>query len=314
MWTGGQKLTLTESPTRPVLRYHGGKWKLAPWILQHLPPHRVYVEPYGGAASILLRKPRAYGEVYNEIDGDVVNLFRVLRDEASAAELKRRLELTPFAREEFESSYQPANDNIDQARLLVVRAFMGFGSNGHCIRRKTGFRANSNRSGTVPAHDWANYPDALKGITERIRGVVIENRDAIEVMLQHDGADTLHYVDPPYVHSTRAMKNPYDLAYGGYAKEMNDGEHEHLLSVLMELRGMVVLSGYPSPLYDETLAAWHRVETAAHADGARPRQEVLWLNAQAADALEASREQPSLFASHERGIAGDNDTESKDGK
>lgn len=94
-------------PTRPVLRYHGGKWKLAPWVIQHFPPHQVYVEPFGGAASVLMQKPRVEAEIYNDLDDDVVNIFRILRDPAMAAELRRRLELTPFARTELRDSYAP---------------------------------------------------------------------------------------------------------------------------------------------------------------------------------------------------------------
>src|SRR5574337_272680 len=93
-------------PKRPLLRYHGGKWKLAPWILRHLPPHRVYVEPFGGGASVLLQKPRSYAEVYNDLDGEVVNLFIMARERGE--ELAQAIELTPFAREEFELSYRPA--------------------------------------------------------------------------------------------------------------------------------------------------------------------------------------------------------------
>jgi DNA adenine methylase len=94
---------------RPVLRAHGGKWRIAPWILGHLPAHRIYVEPYGGGASVLLRKERSYAEIYNDLDGEIVNFFRVLRDPEQAGRLLELLELTPFAREEFELSYQPAS-------------------------------------------------------------------------------------------------------------------------------------------------------------------------------------------------------------
>ena len=144
------------APLRPALRYHGGKWRLAPWIIAHFPPHRVYVEPFGGAASVLLRKPRSYAEVYNELSGDVVNLFRVLRDAALSARLLEQIALTPYARDEFESTYEDRADPVDRARALIVRSMMSFGSNGHNARVKTGFRADSNRSGTTPAHDWAH--------------------------------------------------------------------------------------------------------------------------------------------------------------
>lgn len=255
--------------TRPVLRWHGGKYILAPWIVSHLPPHRVYVEPFGGAASVLMRKPRAYAEVYNDLDGDVVNLFQVLRSEF-ASELVKAVRLTPFARDEFKCAYEHCAEPVERARRLIIRSFMGFGSNGHT--KKTGFRSNSNRSGTTPARDWANYPDAMAAMIERLSGVVIENRDALEVMRAHDGPETLHYVDPPYLPETRN-------AGGDYAHEMTVEDHERLLDGIRSLSGIVVLSGYPSGLYDSALSEWRRIERRALADGARERTEVLWINA-----------------------------------
>jgi len=266
------------SVTRPVLRWHGGKWKLAPWIISYFPPHRVYVEPFGGAASVLLRKPRTYGEVYNDLDGDVVNLFRVLRDPAAAERLIEQLRVTPFARDEFKLAYEISEDPVEAARRLVILSYMGFGSNGHNRATKTGFRANSNRSGTTPAHDWANFPTRLPPIVERLRGVVIENRDAMKVMAQHDSDETLHYVDPPYVWETRSQAMHRD---GCYAHEMTEADHARLLEFLPTLEGAVILSGYPHATYDTALEGWHRVETHAHADGALDRVEVLWLNAKA---------------------------------
>lgn len=256
-----------KSVTRPILRWHGGKWKLADWIIANLPPHRVYVEPFGGAASVLLKKPRSYAEVYNDLDGEVVNLFRVVRDHGE--ELRRALELTPFARDEFAESYRKAKDPLEQARRTVARAFMGFGSNAH--NKATGFRANSNRSGTTPARDWRNYPDALGAIIDRLQGVVIENRDAIDVVQAHDGDETVHYVDPPYVSATRGKG-------GDYRHEMTDADHEQLALALHALRGAVVLSGYRSALYDDLYSNWRRIERHAHADGARSRIECLWLS------------------------------------
>lgn len=262
-------------PTRPVLRWHGGKWLLAPWIIAHFPEHRAYVEPFGGAASVLIRKPRSYAEVYNDLDGAVVNLFRVLRS-GHAGDLVESLRLTPFARTEFVQAYEPASDPVERARRLIIRSFMGFGSNGH--NRSTGFRANSSRSGTAPAHDWANYPDCLTQVVERLRGVAIESKDAKAVMAQHDAPTALHYVDPPYMFEARA-----DLSKD-YAHELTDADHAELLTFLRGLRGMVVLSGYPCALYDEVLADWTRVDRAALADGAKPRIEVLWINPAAASA------------------------------
>lgn len=285
-----------DTPTRPALRWHGGKWKLAPWIIGHFPPHRIYVEPFGGAASVLLRKPRAYAEVYNDLDDWAVNLFRVLRDDAMSERLVEQLKLTPFARTEFEVGRllgEAAGDPVELARRLIVRSFMGFGSNAH-NGRSTGFRANSNRSGTTPAQDWSNYPDALPTLIARLRGVVIENRDAMAVMLAHDGPETLHYVDPPYMAETRSPANKYDLKYRMYRHELTDADHAILLRDLLGLKGMVVLSGYSSPLYNEMLSGWKRKRTAAYADGARERTEVLWINPQAAQALEDATAQHFL--------------------
>jgi DNA adenine methylase len=253
---------------RPALRWHGGKWILAPWIISHLPKHRCYVEPFGGAASVLLRKPRSYAEVYNDLDDEVVNLFQVLRS-TDAPRLIDLLRLTPFARSEFAESYEAAECPVERARRLVIRSFMGFGSNGHA--RKTGFRSNSNRSGTTPAHDWINYPDALAGIVERLQGVVIERRDATEVMRTHDAPETVHFVDPPYLPETRDKGRDYQ-------HEMTVADHEALLSALLGMKGAVLVSGYPSALYDNALASWRRIERPSLADGARTRTEVLWIN------------------------------------
>lgn len=254
--------------SRPVLRWHGGKWLLAPWIIDHMPAHRCYVEPFGGAASVLLRKARSYAEVYNDLDDDVVNLFRVIRSNNALA-LVEALKLTPFASTEFLAAYDAVDEPVERARRLVVRSFMGFGSNAH--QRRSGFRSNSNRSGTTPARDWLNYPDQLVATIERLRGVVITKRDAKEVMEAHDAETTLHYVDPPYLPETRDKGSDY-------AHEMTEAEHESLLAFLRTLRGRVIVSGYPSGQYDDGLRGWRRVQRKALADGARERTEVLWMN------------------------------------
>lgn len=281
------------APKRPVLRYHGGKWRLAPWIISHFPAHRIYTESFGGAASVLLRKPRAYAEIYNDLDGEIVSLFRVLRDPAQARELIRLLQLTPFARAEFELSYITAADPVEQARRTALRAYAGYGSasaSGH----DTGFRANSNRAGTTPAHDWANYPDKLPAIVKRLRGVVIENRPAIKVIETHDDPETLHYCDPPYPHSTRSLKKRRSALY---RFEMTDDQHRELAQCLHTAQGMVIISGYPCSLYDaELYSDWQRIERKALADGARERVEVLWLSPKAAEKLADETHQLEIWS------------------
>ncbi len=282
--------------TRPVLRWYGGKWKLAPWILSFFSKHRCYVEPFGGAGSVLLRKARSHAEVWNDLDDWAFNLFRVLRDDLLSARLVEALRLTPFARTEFELARQigdASGDQLEMARLLVVRSYMGFGANAQ-NGRSTGFRASSSRSNTTPANDWASYPAALELIIDRLRGVIIENRCAREVMLQHDTPTTLHYVDPPYMPETRSRGNRYDQKYRSYRHELTEDDHASLLDLLCELDGMVVLSGYASELYEKSLRSWRRVETDALADGARPRTEILWINPTCAAALDS--EQMPLFA------------------
>jgi DNA adenine methylase len=263
---------------RPVLRYHGGKWTLAPRVVRLMPTHRVYVEPFGGAASVLMRKPRAYAEVYNDRWNTVVNVFRVLRDPDKAEKLKLALELTPFARTEFESCGEvdlaQISDEIELARRTIFRSFAGFGSASTNSKYATGFRSNSHRSGTTPAHDWANYPSHIATFVERLRGVCIENRDAEQVIAQHDSPETLFYVDPPYVHSTRNMAR----GNAAYEFEMADEDHRRLASMLGSVQGMVMLSGYRCVLYDELYAGWKREELSHYADGAKKRTECIWFN------------------------------------
>lgn len=161
---------------RVALRYPGGKYKQAREITSHFPEHRIYNEPYGGAASVLLRKRRSYAEVYNDIDGEIVNFFRVLRDRG--AELQAALRLTPYARFEFDQSYEPVSDELEQARRTVVRSFMGFGP-GATKGNSTGFRSFPRKQSTSPASDWKNYPNCMPALVERLQGVVIENRPAL---------------------------------------------------------------------------------------------------------------------------------------
>lgn len=277
----------SSDPTRPALRWHGGKWRLAAWIISLFPPHRNYVEVYGGAASVLIRKPPAYSEIYNELDGCAVNFFRVLRDPDLAPRLVEALSLTPFARAEFEAAYEVSDDPVEEARRLVVRSFMGFGSDGFNRAVRTGFRANSNRSGTTPAHDWANYPEALRLTIERFRPVVVESRPALRVIEDYGSPDTLIYADPPYMPETRSAKSRRGGdRYHAYVHEMTIEDHEAMLAALNASPAMIVLSGYDCPLYRAELASWQRFDRDALADGGRPRVESVWLNPAAIEARE----------------------------
>lgn len=279
-----------ETPTRPVLRYHGGKWNLAKWIISYFPEHRIYVEPFGGAASVLLQKSRAFSEVYNDLDGEIANLFRVLRDPSQARELQRLLELTPYARSEFEAAYSTAPDPIEAARRLVIRSFMGIGCNAVTRefrtgrgRPSTGFRAVLEPNGALRGQGWVSYTSEVKAFTERLRGVVIESLPAIEVIERFDRHDSLIYCDPPYPKSTRDKGDDYRF-------EMSDDEHRELAAVLRRAKGAVIISGYACDLYDlELYPDWRREQREGFADQAKPRTEVLWLNKSAEERLKAKR-------------------------
>lgn len=282
---------MNTEPRRPLLRYHGGKWKLAPWIISHFPHHRCYVEPFGGAASVLLRKTRSYAEVYNDLDGEIVNLFRVLRNPAQARELVRLVKLTPYAREEFDLSYIIADDPVEQARRTLFRSAAGFAT-GAQGRYGTGFRNNVSRTGGTPSSNWQDYPKALEQIVERLQGVIIENRSAADLVGIFDEKETLFYCDPPYPFGTRNKRSAGDV----YRHEMTDDDHRQMAEVLRSVQGMVVVSGYACLLYDnELFSDWHRVERTAYGDGAVERTEVLWISPTTWAALHQSVDHLPLF-------------------
>lgn len=273
-------------PTRPALRYHGGKWRLAPWVVSHFPQHRVYVEPFCGAASVLLRKQRTYTEIINDMDAHVTSLFRILRDPDRAAELIRRLELTPYSRAEFEASYEPTVGDLEAARKLIVRSWMAFNSRGTTSVHRTGFRGAVGDRGTHSSRDWARFPHSLKAVVERLQGVLIECRPAVEVIKRYDAPDAVIYCDPPYVHETRG-----DAKSGrAYRHEMTDEDHVALAEVLNEAAGFVLVSGYETDLYRELFAGWKMVKRKAqidnglYSDTSQFRTECLWLSPRTTDA------------------------------
>lgn len=283
------------SKTGPALRYHGGKFRLAPWIISFFPAHLRYVESFGGAAGVLLQKERAYAEIYNDLDSDVANFFQVLRDPISREKLILACILTPYARDEFNLAWIKSNDPIERARRLCVRAQMGFGSAG-ASKGSTGFRIDTKREYGTAQQLWTEFPSNLANAGKRFQGVLIENRPAIDVMRQHDGHDTLHFVDPPYMLSTRVLQSS---GRGYYRHEMSDDDHAELIDALLDLKGYIVLSGYESDLYTSKLQTWKRYETTARISAARGtsiRKEVAWLNPACSHALNGQCAQRRMFA------------------
>ena len=258
--------------SRSVLRYFGGKWAIAPWIIEHMPEHRIYVEPFGGAASVLLRNPRSKIEVYNDLDDEIVGIFQLLQQPQQCARLMRMLARTPYARREFEMAFHPSNDPVIRAKRAIVRAYMSFHHEALFNPKKTTFADARHRNGNhCKAHEWMTYPRHLVNVCRRLRGVVIENRVASEVIRAQDSPTTLFFIDPPYLPSTRSNS--------GYRCELTQAQHVALLEQLLTIQGRAMVAGYPSDLYDNMLQGWQRIERKHFASGSRQaRTEVLWIS------------------------------------
>lgn len=263
---------MQQKVTRPVLRYFGGKWLLAPWVISHLPAHRIYVEPFGGAASVLMRKDRSQIEVYNDMDGEIVGLFRVLQDQAQCRRLMRMLKFTPYSRAEFAKAFDPTSDPLERSRRAIVRAYQAFHHSSLFNPRKTTFAdAKHKAGGSCAAHGWSRYWRTLAAVHSRLQGVVIDQQPASRVIAAQDCRDAVFFVDPPYLPATRGD--------GGYRCEMTADEHVALLTQLRGISGRTVVAGYPSELYDDMLQGWARHTRSANAAGSlRKRTEVLWVS------------------------------------
>lgn len=253
--------------TNPIfLRYYGGKNRSVNWITSYFPPHYTYVEPYGGSAAVLLQKEPSYFEVYNDLDSNVVTLFRVLRERES--ELIRAIELTPWSREELQIAYEgpgPATDDeLEIARRFYVRCWQSFG------HLHGGWRYQHSDNGYSIVEQW-NRTKHLYQVAARLKKVQIEKDEALKIIDRFDTPQTLFYLDPPYVHDTRYQKN-------GYLHEMTDEQHHQLAAKLHGIEGTAIISGYRGQLYDELYRDWVSFEKTARTNNNTPRIETLWLS------------------------------------
>jgi DNA adenine methylase len=261
---------------RPILRYKGGKARIASWIISHFPPHHTYTELFGGGASILLQKPRSNIEIYNDLDEEVVNIFRVLQNPETFKQLEHKLKYTPYARSEYNLAFEPCEDNVERARRAILRNQMGFGSRG--LDRKTGFRCDS--EGREDSYHFANLIKQLYKYPERLKGVTIENRDAFFLFSYLDAENTLHLVDPPYIDNERKSTKSSDQ----YLNEMGSiEEHKKLIEMLLSLKGMVILCGYESELYNDLLKDWVLIKKKNYVFGNKtekkePVEDCIWLS------------------------------------
>lgn len=255
---------------KPVLKYPGAKWNLAQWIISHMPPHTTYLEPYFGSGAVFFNKPPSKVETINDIDGNVVNLFRVIREKSQ--ELAALIEMTPWARDEYCASYEKTGDSLEDARRFLVRCWQAFGTR---TDSKTGWRNDIGARKYINMPDqWRKLPNRLLVIADRLKCAQIESQQALEIIQRYRFNYVLIYADPPYPLNTRSGKM--------YANEMTDEDHIELLEALDKHPGPVLLSGYACQLYDDRLPHWTRRTTKAHAEGGRVREEVLWINPVAA--------------------------------
>jgi DNA adenine methylase len=262
------------SINRPPLRWLGGKWKLASWIIERFPPHITYVEPFCGGGNVLLQKDPSEIEVLNDLNSDVINFFDVLRTGPEA--LIRAVHLTPFSREVHARSFAASADPIERALRFYVRCWQSFqpGSDG----RNSGWRwQKTNNRGKSVVSDWTNV-DHLWAVAERLKMVQLEHDDALTVIQRYDTPDTLFYVDPPYVIDTRSSSNPTL-----YKHEMNDNDHVRLANLLNSIQGMAILSGYTHPMYDELYKGWCSTTKTSTTNAGGQSLEVLWLSPKAVD-------------------------------
>ncbi len=261
--------------TRPALRYYGGKWRIAPWVISHFPQHHCYVEPFAGAGSVMFRKEPAPFEVLNDLDGNVINFFRVLRERTE--ELKRAIEYTPFSRKETYLAGEPTSDELELARRFYVRSWQTqhgapyLGKNGWRFGRRGGHDKRS------AVDDW-NDTKRLPAIARRLKVVQIESDDALKTIARFDSDRTLFYCDPPYVASTRRDR----WAKNGYHCELTDEQHEQLSQVLHGIKGMAIVSGYPSDLYEQLYGDWRKVSIKNRTGRNKPVIESLWISPAAA--------------------------------
>ena len=266
------------------MRYHGGKWRLAAWIISHFPAHDVYIEPFSGAASVLMQKPRAGIEVLNDKYERLISVFRVMRDPASAKRLAELLRFTPYSESEYKSCREVAEDPVGDARRMLVLAYQAHGSVGACGGKASGWRRCIRSCGPNAADEWGRINDHITGWVERLRRVHVECGDYAKVIKRWDSPKALFYVDPPYLGNTRSN------GLGSYKHEFAEEDHYLLAELLNTIQGHVVLSGYPSDLYDRVLYKdWRRHERIAIADRHQKRTEVLWISPQTPEI------QPGLF-------------------
>ena len=257
---------------KSVIKYPGSKWNIAPQLVELIPEHHSYVEPFFGSGAVLFNKPVSDIETVNDMDSDVVNLFRCIQKDSER--LARLVMTTPFSREEYERQFEGCTStlyasNFQRAAGFLIKCWQGHGfrTNGY----KVGWKNDVvGREKAYALWNWYRLPDWIIDITERLRKVQIENRPALEVIERFNYSQVFMYLDPPYMLGTRSGKQ--------YMHEMTDAEHEELLQMILQSRAKIMISGYETDMYNDYLSGWEKKQFSSCAEHGKPRVETVWMN------------------------------------
>lgn len=257
-----------------VLKYPGSKKRIAPWIVSQFPDHYkelTYLEPFFGSGSVFFAKEPSVIETINDIDGEVINLFKQIREHPE--ELTRLISLTPWSRQEYYEAFERTDDDLERARRLLIRAWIGRGGCG--ILYRNGIRFNKKRNGAL-----LNFCDflperiaiAADRLLHSVTGPVqIECKDAVTLIREYNRAEVFIYIDPPYMRSTR-NKNKL------YRNEMTDDDHRRLLEAVTTSKAHILISGYGNSTYENYLKGWYQDTKITLDEASNKKVEILWRN------------------------------------
>lgn len=252
-----------------VLKYPGSKWNIAGQLVNMIPEHHSYVEPFFGSGAVLFNKQVSDIETINDLDGDVVNVFKCIQEDSE--KLARLVMTTPYSRAVYDESYKDTEkeEPFEKACRFLIRCWMGHGfrTNNHKVGWKNDVQG---RERMYAMWNWYRLPLWIVDIAERLRCVQVENRPAIEVIQRFDFENVFMYLDPPYLLKTRHQKQ--------YMFEMTDDDHEQLLHTILHSKAKIMISGYESNMYNDYLKNWNKKTFASCAEHGGNRKEVIWMN------------------------------------